>query len=79
MIKNKKPVENGLDFCTNSYYYMSKLKRVIIQVREYDGTVVEVEIDNNFINFYKKETGRSKISAKSLSKFINHLVESHIS
>jgi hypothetical protein len=58
---------------------MSKSKQVIIQVRENDGTIIEVEICSSIIDFYKKETGRSTVSAKSLSKFINHLVESHIS
>jgi hypothetical protein len=56
---------------------MPKSKQVIIQVRKNDGSIIEVKIINNFINFYEKETGRSKVSAKSLSKFINHLIQSH--
>jgi len=56
---------------------MLKLKTVVIQVRENDGTVVEVEVNKSFIDFYKKETNRSKVSAKSLSNFINNLVEIH--
>lgn len=56
---------------------MRKSKKVVIQVREHDGSVVEVEINQHFIDFYKSETGRSKVSAKSLSKFINHLVDLH--
>ena len=56
---------------------MPKLKTVKIQVRENDDTIVEVVVNKNFIEFYKKETGRSKISSDALSKFINHLVEIH--
>ena len=56
---------------------MPKSKQLIIQVRENDGTIIEIEICSNIIDFYKKETGRSKVSTKSLSKFINHLIESH--
>lgn len=56
---------------------MRKSKKVVIQIRENDETVIEVEIEKPFIDFYKKETGRSKVSAKSLSKFINNLVKIH--
>ena len=56
---------------------MKKSKKVVIQIREHDGTIVEIEIEKPFLDFYKKETGRSKISAKSLSTFINHLMEIH--
>jgi hypothetical protein len=40
-------------------------------------TVVEVEVENKFIEFYKKETGHSHVTKKGLSKFLNHLVELH--
>jgi len=56
---------------------MRKSKKVVIQVREDDGTVVEVEVEKPFLDFYKKETGRSKISANALSNFINNLVKLH--
>lgn len=56
---------------------MNKIKKIIIQVKEHDGSTTEVEVNKSFIDFYKKETGRSKISAKSLSSFINHLIELH--
>lgn len=56
---------------------MPKLKKVIIQVHEQDGSTTEVEIDKQFIEFYRKETGRNNISARALSKFIDHLVELH--
>ena len=56
---------------------MIKEKKVLIQVHEQDGSITTIEIDKQFLTFYKKETGRSNISAKALSKFIDHLVELH--
>jgi hypothetical protein len=56
-----------------------KPKKVIVKVRENETSVVEVEVDDHFIEFYKKETGRSKVTQKGLSKFLNHLVEIHSS
>lgn len=58
---------------------MMKNKKIVIQVHEQDGATTEVEIDKHFLDFYKKETGRNKISARALSKFIDHLVELHSS
>ena len=52
-------------------------KKRIIKIREDDVTVVEIEIDKPFIEFYKKETGRSCVSEKGLSKFINNLIQLH--
>ena len=50
---------------------MRKKKRCkIVTVREDDVTVVEVEIDQSFIERYKKETGRNRITDKGLSSFI---------
>ena len=54
-----------------------KLPKKIVKVREDDVTVVEVEIDPAFITFYKKETGRNRITDKGLSEFVQHLVDSH--
>ena len=56
---------------------MRKSKKVVIQVREDDGTIIDVEVEKPFLDFYKKETGRSKISANALSKFINNLIKFH--
>ena len=56
---------------------MKKSKKLIIQVREDDGTVSDIPIDNQFIEFYKKETGKKKATARGLSKFINHLIDLH--
>ena len=62
----------------NSYCY-KKLKKIVIQIRENDGTVVEIEINHPFVDFYKRETGRRKVFAKHLSNFINHPVDLHSS
>lgn len=40
-------------------------------------SVIQIEIDKPLIDFYKKETGRSRVTQKGLSNFINHLVDSH--
>ena len=56
---------------------MRKSKKRVVEVREDDVTVVQIEIDKPFIEFYKKETGRSRVSQKGLSHFIQHLVDAH--
>jgi sucrose-6-phosphate hydrolase SacC (GH32 family) len=56
---------------------MKKLKKQTIEVREDDVTVVQIEVDKPLIEFYKKETGRSHITKKGLSSFINHLIKLH--
>jgi len=56
---------------------MRKTKKVVVQVHESDGSVSEVEVTSQFIEMYQKETGRKRVSAKSLSKFIDNLVKLH--
>ena len=54
---------------------MKKSKKKIVEVKEDDVTVVRIEIDKPFIEFYKKETGRSYVTQKGLSDFVNNLVK----
>ena len=56
---------------------MMKSKKRIIQIREDDVTVIEVEIEKPFIDFYKKETGRSRVTERGLSDFINNMIKLH--
>jgi hypothetical protein len=56
---------------------MKPSKPRIIQVREDDGTVVDVEVDRPLIDFYKKEKNRVKVTNRGLTKFLNHLVSLH--
>ena len=56
---------------------MKKLKKRIIEIREDDMTVVQIEVDKPLIEFYKKETGLSRITQKGLSDFIQHLIKVH--
>lgn len=56
---------------------MKSTKERIIDIRENDMTVSKIKIDDNFVEFYKKETGRSYVTKKGLSSFINHLVDIH--
>jgi hypothetical protein len=54
-----------------------KAKKRIVKIRENDVTPVDVEIDNRFVEFYKKETGRVRATIRGLSKFINNLIKLH--
>lgn len=56
---------------------MKKNKKRIVEVMENDMTTIKIEVDQHFLEFYKKETGRTHITQKGLSKFINRLVELH--
>lgn len=56
---------------------MKTSKKRVIDVREDDVTVVQIEVEKPLIDFYKKETGRSRVTQKGLSQFIQHLVDSH--
>ena len=56
---------------------MRASKKRIVDVREDEVTVVQIEVDKPLIDFYKKETGRSRVTQQGLSAFINHLVDSH--
>lgn len=56
---------------------MKTSKKRIINVREDEVTVIQIEVDKPLIDFYKKETGRSHVTEKGLSNFVNHLVDSH--
>ena len=54
-----------------------KFKKRIVKIRENDVTPVDVEIDNRFVEFYKKETGRVRVTIRGLSKFVNNLIRLH--
>lgn len=54
---------------------MKKPTKRIIDVREDDVTVIQVEIEKSIIDFYQKETGRKRITAKGLSQFFSNLVQ----
>ena len=54
-----------------------KMPKKIVKVREDDVTVVEIEIDQAFIEKYKKETGRNRVTDKGLSSFIENLIKIH--
>lgn len=56
---------------------MKKPKKFIVQIKENDVTTTEVEVDEKFIEFYKKETSHSKVTSKGLSKFLTHLIRLH--
>ena len=49
-------------------------KKRIIKVQEDEITITDLELDDNYLKFYKKETGRTHVTQKGLSKFINRLI-----
>jgi hypothetical protein len=71
-------LKNGASFCIDIVIDVMKTsKKRVVEIREDDVTVVEIEVEKPLIDFYKKETGRSRVTQKGLSAFINHLVDSH--
>jgi hypothetical protein len=52
-----------------------KLTKKIIEIIEDDSTVVKIEIEKSIIDFYKKETGRKRVTVKGLSEFFNRLIK----
>jgi hypothetical protein len=49
-----------------------RLKKHVIKIQE-DEQVVQLELDNSFVDFYKKETGHQRVTDSGLSKFIERL------
>lgn len=54
---------------------MKSIKERIVDIREDDMSITQIVVNNYFIEFYKKETGRSHVTEKGLSNFINHLLD----
>jgi hypothetical protein len=55
-----------------------KPKKLIVKVKEEDDIFTEIEVDDQLVDFYKKETHRSIVTLKGISKFINRLVFLHL-
>ncbi len=53
---------------------MKKSTKRIIEIRNEDMTVIEIEVEKATVDFYKKETGRKRVTAKGLSDFFNRLI-----
>lgn len=49
-------------------------KSFTTQIEE-DGEVINVELDRQFIAFYKKETGHSTVTKQGVAKFVKRLIE----
>ena len=49
-----------------------RVKKHVVKVQE-DEQEVRLEVDKNFIDFYKKETGHQRVTDSGLSKFIQRL------
>ena len=55
------------------------MKKSIITTTEIeeDGNIIEIELTQQFIEFYKKETCHSSITKKGITRFLNKLIELH--
>lgn len=53
---------------------MKKIKTRVVNVRDELNTTIQIDIDERLVEFYKKETGRKRVTAKGLSKFFNNLI-----
>jgi len=42
-----------------------------------EGEIVDIELNTNFLNFYKKETGHSRITKRGVTKFLQRLIDSY--
>ena len=60
---------------------MAKHKKHILHIKEEDSSsaTVEIEVDDKFIEFYKKETNRNRVTDKGLSLFIENLIKLYAS
>lgn len=51
-------------------------KKISTQVID-DGELVNIELDLSFLNFYKKETGHSRITKRGVTRFLQKLLNSY--
>ncbi len=51
------------------------IKKRTIEIRENDDSIIQIEIEKSIIDFYKKETGRKRVTAKGLSQYFNRLIQ----
>jgi hypothetical protein len=42
-----------------------------------EGEVIDVELNTDFLNFYKKETGHSRITKRGVTRFLQSLINSY--
>jgi predicted transcriptional regulator len=55
-----------------------KNKEIKIEVKRDENAVDEFIADEKLINFYKKETGKIRVTKKGLNKFVNNLFRYHV-
>jgi len=53
---------------------MKRATKKIIEIQGED-SVIQIEIEKSIIDFYKKETGRNRVTTKGLSQFFNRLIK----
>ena len=52
---------------------MKKSTKRTIEIKN-DEIITKIEIEKSAVDFYKKETGRKRVTAKGLSQFFNRLI-----
>lgn len=51
-------------------------KKISTQIID-DGELIDIELDSFFLNFYKKETGHSRITKRGVTRFLQKLIDSY--
>jgi hypothetical protein len=54
---------------------MKQSTKKIIEIQNDDVGVIQIEAEKSMMDFYKKETGRKRVTAKGLSQFFNSLFQ----
>jgi hypothetical protein len=55
---------------------MSRKKpaKKVVEIKN-EESVEQIELEDSFIRFYMKETGRKHVTKKGITKFLTHLLE----
>lgn len=51
-------------------------KKLSTQIMD-NGELVNIELDDVFLNFYKRETGHSRITKRGVTRFLQNLFDSY--
>lgn len=75
-LKKQNARENERSFLrVTNYSNMGKHSTNLIIEVEIDNVIEQVELPPSFIDFYKKETSKSRVTKTGLAKFITYLIE----
>ena len=65
---------------TNFYYMKQEVGRLkVLAVREKENTCeIDFEVDDIFISYYLKHTGKKRVTSKGISRFITKVLKASI-